>query len=146
MAGSPIVLSTPGQDPYGPAGLSPFPELPRADCNYTPTVARIQKPMLPKPKWAGASSYDDPAYPHGGGPDDVPVAPPSIGQATPAAITPPIPPAAGGAGAELSIAQATEDGDDGQVKAKAVKFKVDLSASPNFEQTGDEFSAKYFKL
>ena len=99
MAYSPFITGIPGQDPYGPVGTSPFPDLPRPDCQYTPTVPRIQKPLLPKPKWTGASSYDDPAYPHGGGPDDVPVAPPSIGQATPAAVTSPAAPAAGGGGA-----------------------------------------------
>lgn len=53
-------------------------------------------------------------------------------------------PAGGGSG--LALAQATEDGSAGKVKAKAVKFLADLSASPNFEQTGNEFEAKYFKL
>lgn len=53
---------------------------------------------------------------------------------------------AGGGGAGLSLAQATEDGSAGKVKAKVIQFLSDLSASPNFEQTGAEFEAKYFRL
>lgn len=48
--------------------------------------------------------------------------------------------------AGLSIVQAIENGSGGLVEVKALQFLEDLSASPNFEQTGDEFEAKYFKL
>lgn len=78
---------------------SPFPDLPRADCPFVPTVNALSScPMVPKPLWTGAASYCDPAYPHGGGPDDVPAAPPSMGQATPATISPPAQTSMGGSG------------------------------------------------
>lgn len=78
---------------------SPFPDLPRDDCGFTPTVTAITLPMMPKPIWTGASDYEDPNYPNGGGPNDVPVAQPPFGQALPTAgITPPVQTTLGGGG------------------------------------------------
>jgi len=82
---------------------SPFPDLPRDDCQYTPTVEEYTGPLVPKPLWTGASSYNDPNYPHGGGADDVPAAPPPFGEATPATISPPAQTSVGGAGGDSDI-------------------------------------------
>lgn len=50
-----------------------------------------------------------------------------------------------GGGGAFALAQATADGTGGTVTLKAIQHLANLSASPNFEQTGDEFTAKYFK-
>lgn len=55
-------------------------------------------------------------------------------------------PVGGGGGGAFSLAQATADGTGGTVKVKAIQHLTNLSASPNFEQTGAEFTVKYFKL
>lgn len=55
-------------------------------------------------------------------------------------------PMGGGGGGAITVAQATADGSAGLVSVKAVQFTATLSASPNFEQTGDAITAKYFKL
>jgi hypothetical protein len=130
-----------------------FPELPRSDCPFSSAEQAISGPMLPKPKWTqtgGSPSYSNPAYPHGGGPDDVPVAPPPMGQALPASnISPPTQTMMGGSGGGLTatIVQATADGVNGLVPVKPIVFKPDLSASPNFQQlTGDPITIPYFKL
>jgi hypothetical protein len=52
----------------------------------------------------------------------------------------------GGGGGSFALAQATADGTGGTVTLKAVQHLVNLSASPNFEQTGANFTAKYFKI
>ena len=134
-----------------------FPELPRSDCAAnlaTPAISAL--PMLPKPKWTQISenpSYSNPAYPSGGGPDDVPVAPPPMGQALPASnISPPTQTSMGGSGGGTAtataaiIVQAIEDGINGQVKTKQIVLKSTLSASPNFIQVGDPIVLPYFKL
>lgn len=96
---------------------SPFPDLPRADCDFTPTVQAFSGPMFPKPKWAGATSYDDPNFPSGGGPDDVPPAPPSMGQALPATISPPSQTSMGGGGGDDPEILTFENGDTVKVVA-----------------------------
>jgi len=52
----------------------------------------------------------------------------------------------GGSGGSFSLAQATADGAAGSVTVKTIQHLANLSASPNFEQVGDEFAAKYFIL
>lgn len=113
-------------------------------------------PMFPKPKWSQTSeapSYTNPAYPSGGSEDDVPVAPPPMGQALPASnISPPTQTSMGGGGGGGSTAtaailvQAIADGVNGQVTTKQIVLKSTLSASPNFIQVGDPMVLPYFKL
>lgn len=52
----------------------------------------------------------------------------------------------GGDGGAFSLAQAITDGMGGTVTVRAIQHLVNLSASPNFEQTGDPLIVKYFKL
>lgn len=52
----------------------------------------------------------------------------------------------GGGGSTLSVVQAVADGSNGSVSVKTVVHKVDLSASPNFYQSGDATTVNYFKI
>jgi hypothetical protein len=59
-----------------------------------------------------------------------------------------IEPGSGGGGGTVavSLVQATAAGSGGLVKVKTIQAKSSPAASPNFEQTGDEFDAIYFQL
>lgn len=49
-------------------------------------------------------------------------------------------------GSTIRLVQATADGSGGKVKVKSIQFKRDISASPNFEQSGAEYEVGYLKL
>lgn len=50
-----------------------------------------------------------------------------------------------GGSADIQFVQATADSANGQVSAKAIQFLGDLSAHPNFEQTGDTLTLSVFQ-
>lgn len=51
-----------------------------------------------------------------------------------------------GGGASFTVVQAITDGSAGSITTKAIQLKADVTLSPNFEQTGANISANYFKL
>jgi hypothetical protein len=53
---------------------------------------------------------------------------------------------ASGSGAALQFVQAVADGSAGSVSVKQIQLKADITASPNFEQSGDAFTVNYFKV
>lgn len=125
---------------------SPF-DLPRADCSFVPTVDDFEPtthPMTPKPKSAGAASYDDPAYPSGGGPDDVPAAAPPIGQALPASMVPPAQTSLGGGGGEtIKLVRCQSNGTSGNVSVKDIVPTTNAANIPNWEESGDAYTIRY---
>jgi hypothetical protein len=55
-------------------------------------------------------------------------------------------PIGGGGGGTFSVVQAIADGAAGVVATKAVAFKADVSASPNFTLAADAVNLNYYKL
>jgi hypothetical protein len=51
----------------------------------------------------------------------------------------------GSGGGSFSVVQATADGASGTIMAKAIAFLTDPAARPNFEQTGDALTLRYFR-
>lgn len=54
--------------------------------------------------------------------------------------------ASGGGGSTIKLVQAQADGAYGQVSVKDIILKSDLTASPNFETTGDAYNIAYLKV
>ncbi len=52
----------------------------------------------------------------------------------------------GGGGSTIKLVQAQAAGEYGQVSVKDIILKSDLSASPNFEVTGDAYNIAYLKV
>jgi hypothetical protein len=115
---------------------------PRPECDRIPTNTEIPldtHPMMPKDTSGG---------PGAGGPDQIPSPGPPMAEAVPEPTEPPAVTSLGAGGGGIGqIVQAVEDGEDGEVSVKEIILKADISASPNFEQIGEEpFDLVYFKL